>query len=62
MDLDRIPKTICRNLVDSFDKKIEMLIQRNGERVNRRKLGILKSNYTWKNKWNEDNNYKTVYN
>ena len=33
---NRIPKTICRNLIDSFDKKLELLEEKKGERVNKR--------------------------
>ena len=32
---NRIPKLICRHLIDSFDKKIQ-LIKDNGERANKR--------------------------
>lgn len=50
---NRIPKTICRNLVNSFDEKIELL-GKDGERVNKRKHRGTKSNYTWKNNWNKN--------
>ena len=59
---NRIPKKICINLIDSFDKKIELLKQKNGERVNKRKHLRKDSNYTWKNCYNNDNGFRIVYN
>ena len=60
---NRIPKLICRHLVDSFDKKIE-LIKGNGERANKRihrEKG--KSDFSWKNRWNtNDKIERIVYN
>ena len=58
----RIPKTICKNLIDSFDKKIELLGEKNGERVNKRKHIKNKANYTWRNEYNKNNNFTIVYN
>ena len=59
---NRIPKTICRNLVNSFDEKIELL-GKDGERVNKRKHRGTKSNYIWKNKWNQNDKIeRIVYN
>ena len=50
---NRIPKTICRNLVNSFDIKIGLLDE-DGERVNKRKHKGSKSHYSWKNNWNNN--------
>ena len=59
---NRIPKSLCRHLISSFDKKIE-LINGNGERANKRTHSSKKSNYSWKNKWNKNNNIeRIVYN
>ena len=59
---NRIPKTICKNLINSFDEKINLL-DKNGERVNKRKHKSKKSNYIWKNKWNENDQIeRIVYN
>ena len=59
---NRIPRTICRNLVDSFDKKLELLGKKRGERVNKRKHFPKKSNYSWRNPYLEDNKFNIVYN
>lgn len=59
---NRIPKKICSNLINSFDKKIELLKQKHGERVNKRKHLTKESNYTWKNCYNDDDNFRIVYN
>ena len=59
---NRIPKTICKNLVRSFDEKINLL-GKDGERVNKRKHKTKKSNYSWKNNWNKtDQIERIVYN
>ena len=59
---NRIPKTICKNLVRAFDEKINLL-GKDGERVNKRDHKIKKSNYTWKNNWNKtDQIGRIVYN
>ena len=51
---NRIPKLICRHLIDSFDKKIQ-LIKDNGERANKRyHLEKRKSDFSWKNRWNDN--------
>ena len=42
---NRIPKTICRNLINSFDEKIGIL-NKDGERVNKRKHKSIKYNYS----------------
>ena len=59
---NRIPKSICRNLIDSFDKKLELLGKKRGERVNKRKFFPKKSNFSWRNAYLEDNNFNIVYN
>lgn len=59
---NRIPKQICHNLIDSFDKKIELLKQVNGERVNKRNHSKKKKYYTWKNCYDKENEYRIVYN
>ena len=43
---NRIPKSICRNLIDSFDKKLEFKEKKRGERVNKRKHFPKKSNFS----------------
>ena len=59
---NRIPKTICRNLINSFDEKIGIL-NKDGERVNKRKYKSIKYNYSWKNNWNNNDNIeRIVYN
>ena len=59
---NRVPKTICRNLVNSFDEKISLLAK-DGERVNKRNHKSEKTNYTWKNNWNtNDQIERIVYN
>ena len=60
---NRIPKLICRHLIDSFDKKIQ-LIKDNGERANKRfHREKRKSDFSWKNKWNENDGIeRIVYN
>ena len=59
---NRIPKTICKNLVRAFDEKINLL-GKDGERVNKRDHKSKKSNYTWKNNWNKtDQIERIVYN
>ena len=59
---NRIPKTICKNLVKSFDEKINLL-GKDGERVNKREHKSKKSNYSWKNNWNKtDQIERIVYN
>ena len=59
---NRIPKTICKNLINSFDEKIG-LIAMDGERVNKRRHKSNKSNYSWKNNWNtNDQIERIVYN
>ena len=59
---NRIPKTICRNLINSFDEKIGLL-NKDGERVNKRRHKSIKSNYYWKNNWNNNDNIeRIVYN
>ena len=58
---NRIPKTICRNLINSFDEKIGLL-NIDGERVNKRRHKSIKYNYYWKNNWNNnDNIVRIVY-
>ena len=59
---NRIPKSICRNLVDSFDKKLELLGKKRGERVNKRNHSSKKTNYSWRNAYYEDNDFAIVYN
>lgn len=59
---NRIPKTICRRLVDSFDKKIKLLGVKRGERVNKREHCNNNSNYTWRNSHYDDNDFSIVYN
>jgi len=59
---NRIPRTICKNLVDSFDKKIELLGKKRGERVNKREHFTNKTNYSWRNAYSEDNKFTIVYN
>ena len=59
---NRIPKSVCKNLIDSFDKKIQLLSERNGERVNIRKHLRKKANYTWRNAYNKDSQFHIVYN
>ena len=58
-----IPKLVCRHLIDSFDKKID-LIKENGERANKRfhrEKG--KTDFTWKNRWNNNDKIeRIVYN
>ena len=46
---NRIPKTICKNLIDSFDKKLELLAEKKGERVNKRQHTRKNAYYTWRN-------------
>ena len=59
---NRIPKTICKNLVKSFDEKINLL-GKDGERVNKREQKSKKANYSWKNNWNKtDQIERIVYN
>ena len=59
---NRIPKTICRNLINSFNEKIGLL-NKDGERVNKRRHKSIKSNYYWKNNWNNNDNIeRIVYN
>ena len=51
---NRIPKLICSHLVDSFDKKINLL-KDSGERANKRghrEKG--KTDFSWKNRFNEN--------
>ena len=51
-----------KNLVNAFDEKIKIL-GKDGERVNRREHKSKKSNFTWKNNWNEtDKIERIVYN
>ena len=58
---NRIPKSICKNLIKSFDKKIDLLKERKGERVNKRKHNKeSKSNYTWKNKWKSNDTIECI--
>ena len=59
---NRIPKTLCKNLIDSFDSKIEILGKKRGERVNKREHRPKKSNYSWRNNYCDDNNFRIVYN
>ena len=48
--------------MNSFDEKIELL-GKDGERVNKRKHRGTKSNYIWKNKWNQNDKIeRIVYN
>ena len=57
---NRIPKLVCRHLIDSFDKKID-LIKENGERANKRfhrEKG--KTDFTWKNRWNNNDKIKRI--
>ena len=56
---NRIPKTICRNLLNSFDEKIG-LFSKDGERVNKRKHKSIKYNYSWKNNWNNNDNIERI--
>ena len=42
-------KCLCKNLINSFDKKME-LIKEKGEQANKRNHSSEKSNYSWKNK------------
>ena len=60
---NQIPKLISRHLIDSFDKKIQ-LIKDNGERANKRfHREKRKSDFSWKNKWNENDGIeRIVYN
>ena len=59
---NRIPKNICKNLVNSFDEKMKVL-SNDGERANKRHHKSNKSNYSWKNKWNKNDNIeRIVYN
>lgn len=60
---NRIPKSICRNLIDSFDEKIQLVIN-DGERTNRREKNYNnKKHYSWKNNWNStDFVERIVYN
>ena len=58
---NRIPKTICKNLVRAFDEKINLL-GKDGERVNKTKHKTKKSNYSWKNNWNKtDHSISSLY-
>ena len=59
---NRIPKTIYKYLVDSFDKKLELLGKKRGERVNKRNHLAKKANFSWRNDYNGDNNLTIVYN
>ena len=59
---NRIPKRICKNLIDSFDKKLELLAERKGERVNKRQHTRKSAHYAWRNSYNNDNNFSIVYN
>ena len=59
---NKIPKSICCHLVDSFDKKIR-LIKEKGKRANKRIHNFQTWNFIWKNKWNSNNNIeRMVYN
>jgi len=59
---NRIPKTICRRLVDSFNKKIGLLGEKRGERVNKSEHCNNNSNYTWRNAQCDDIEFFIVYN
>jgi len=60
---NRIPKLVYRHLIDSFNKKID-LIKENEERANKRfhrEKG--KTDFTWKNRWNNNDMIeRIVYN
>ena len=54
---NRVPKGLCRKLINQFDKKIR-LIKDSGERINRlpnKKYQRIKRRLRWEKKWNVDN-------
>ena len=56
---NRVPKSLCKNLINSFDKKME-LIKEKGERANKRSHSSKKSNYSWKNSWNDNDKLERI--
>ena len=59
---NRIPKRLCKHLINSFDKKIQK-IKNDGERANQRNHTKYKSIGEWNNRWNDtDNIERIVYN
>ena len=56
---NRVPKSLCKNLINSFDKKME-LIKEKGERANKRSHSSEKSNYSWKNSWNNNDKLERI--
>ena len=57
--MESSPKSQCKNLINSFDKKME-LIKEKGERANKRSHSSEKSNYSWKNSWNNNDKLERI--
>ena len=59
---NKIPATLCKNLVKAFDEKINK-VKNDGERANKRVKTTKTFSGEWKNKWNkEDYVERIVYN